>query len=147
MIKAIFRTLNKPYLKIIKAEIDKLKIARKFVIKMDTSHATVKNNDFAGRTYIMTLGAFGLVHLDFTTSNNPQKFDVIGNFPDDAPLPTHLVEVQTFDGGTVFLGQGKRFNNKGKELAWAGDGYILIGSTLQANQRYVLNMFGFFNKR
>ncbi|MBS9781339.1 MAG: hypothetical protein KGV56_02485 [Gammaproteobacteria bacterium] len=113
---------------------------QKYVMTMNAEHATVSKNNFADRTYLMTLGVFGFVHLDFTTTDTPAKFDELGVFPADAPLPTHLVENQTFDGGTVYLGQGKK-------TKWGGDGRILTGSVLQPNQRYIINMLGFFKHK
>ncbi len=120
---------------------------QKYVMTMNAEHATVSKNNFTDRTYLMTLGVFGFVHLDFTTTDTPAKFDELGHFPDDAPLPTHLVENQTFDGGTVYIGQGNRFNKKGNVRPWAGDGYLLTGSVLQPNQRYIINMLGFFKHK
>ncbi len=117
----------------------------KYTMLMNATNAKVKKNQCEQRTYLMTFGNFGILHLDFRTTANPQKFDVLGNFPDDAPLPTHLVEAQTYDGGSVFIGQGERIQN-GEEIKWAGDGYIISGTQLQPNKRYILNLMGFFKK-
>ncbi|MBS9781481.1 MAG: hypothetical protein KGV56_03210, partial [Gammaproteobacteria bacterium] len=80
IIKPAFRRLIKPYLSVIGAKLAELTTPRKYIMTMNAEHATVSKNNFADRTYLMTLGVFGFVHLDFTTTDTPAKFDELGVF-------------------------------------------------------------------
>lgn len=68
----------------------------------------------------------GTLHIDFTFKKGGHIF----NLPADAPVPNGLLEVQTFDGGTVFIDAKSR---------------SVMCTRLTANTRYVVDLKGRFN--
>ena len=72
----------------------------------------------------------GIIHLDFQRSvDNLSTVGTILALPPDAPTPVNTLEVQTWDGGYVFIGAGSR------SVQCRG---------ITANRRYVVDLIGFF---
>ena len=69
----------------------------------------------------------GVIHLDFkrTTKAN----GTILTLPSAAPTPINNLEVQTWDGGNVFIDAGAR---------------VVQCNGLSANRRYIIDLVGFF---
>lgn len=102
---------------------------REWVATYDPAQATImdaNNEKGANRRKLQLLGKFGKMHLDFTAQAEKCFFDL----PADAPVPLALIEVQTHDGGTVWLGPGQRKVRSGN---------------LTVGQRYIVDLTGFFN--
>lgn len=102
---------------------------REWVATYDPVQATImdaNNEKGANRRKLQLLGKLGKMHLDFTAQADKCFFDL----PADAPVPLALIEVQTHDGGTVWLGPGQRKVRSGN---------------LTVGQRYIVDLTGFFN--
>ena len=72
----------------------------------------------------------GIIHIDFQRSvDNISTVGTILAFPSDAPTPINTLEVQTWDGGSVYIEAGSR------SVRCRG---------ISANRRYVVDLIGFF---
>lgn len=71
--------------------------------------------------------SLGIIHLDFikTSSNN----GYVATLPANCPTPLSLIEVQTWDGGNIWIDGGSR------NIACGG---------LSTNRRYIVDLLGFF---
>lgn len=101
---------------------------REWVATYDPTQVTImdaNNEKGANRRKLQLLGEFGKMHLDFTAQAEKCFFDL----PADAPVPLALIEVQTHDGGTVWLGPGQRKVRSGG---------------LTVGQRYIVDLVGFW---
>lgn len=94
-----------------------------------SSIATFANSDGARRRLTMN-GPFGYLHLDFTARVTARKNNSGFYLPSNAPTPRSLLEVQTRDGGTIFIRAGSR------NIEWDG---------LTVGQRYIVDIIGFWN--
>ncbi|MGX2956425.1 hypothetical protein ACWIYZ_04955 [Ursidibacter arcticus] len=70
----------------------------------------------------------GILHLDFIVPRRTVMNMV--ELPNGAPTPTRLIEVQTRDGGFVWIEANSR---------------IVKTKECQTNTRYVIDLIGFFN--
>ena len=75
-------------------------------------------------------GNFGYLHLDFTCRKTQCLVGDNFNLPNSAPTPKGLLEVQTRDGGTIWLTRNAR------NIRWSG---------LTVGQRYIVDIIGFWN--
>lgn len=71
---------------------------------------------------------YGQIHLDFKLKSG--SGGEIAKLPDDAPTPVRLLEVQTNDGGTVWLDPQQR---------------TIKGGGLKPNTRYIVDLVGYFS--
>lgn len=102
---------------------------REWVATYDPAQATIidaNSEKGEARRKLQTWGRFGKMHLDFTAQAEKCFFDL----PVDSPVPLSLIEVQTHDGGTVWLGAGQRKVRSGG---------------LKVGTRYIVDLTGFFN--
>lgn len=79
------------------------------------------------RHYLRVMNGFGKIHLDFKAVTDVDG--AIFRLPDNAPNNLDLIEIQTHDGGYIWL----EANNK-----------VINASGLKANTRYVVDIIGFF---
>lgn len=82
----------------------------------------------ADRRRLTMQGNFGILHLDFTCRNTALGANA-WSLPTNSPTPVNLIEFQVRNGGTIWIEQGSR------QLRWSG---------LEANQRYVADLIGFW---
>ncbi|WP_439327607.1 hypothetical protein [Lonepinella sp. BR2357] len=85
------------------------------------------SNEIYRKLYVQ--GNYGYIHLDFrpvTVSGNVN----IATLPTNAPTPSATLEVQTFDGGNVWIDKDSR---------------KIYASGLTTGQRYTVNIPGYFN--
>lgn len=80
------------------------------------------------RTAIIQSG-FGTIHLDFKRVSGTSG--VIAVLPNTCPTPQSLIEVQLYDGGTVWVEGGSRQVNS-------------YGLTV--GRRYITDLVGYFNE-
>lgn len=83
------------------------------------------NQTFRRTLYLQ--GSFGYIHLDFVAQG--AQGDVAA-LPATAPTPIGLLEVQTYDGGYVYVDPNSR---------------IIKGGNLTRGTRYIVDIIGFFN--
>ena len=83
----------------------------------------------AQRRSITIQDGLGVVHIDFKRTSGTSG--AIMTLPSNCPTPTQLIEVQTWDGGSVWLDANNR------EVQSSG---------LTANRRYIVDLLGFFNE-
>lgn len=76
-------------------------------------------------------GKFGYVHLDFTYKGTNNAERNLFTLPSGCPRPNGLIEVQTFDGGSIWI---------------TDNGNIVKGSGLTTGQRYIVDIIGFWRK-
>ena len=99
----------------------------RFYIGTFGSNTTTGSVDEGWRKSLALSDNLGIIHLDFkrtTTANG-----TILTLPSAAPTPINTLEVQTRDGGNVFIAAGTR------EVRCSG---------LAANRRYITDLVGFF---
>lgn len=80
------------------------------------------------RRAVTIQNGLGVVHIDFKRTSGTRG--LVLTLPDSCPTPSKLIEVQTWDGGSVWLDANSR------EVQSRG---------LTANRRYVVDLLGFFN--
>lgn len=83
----------------------------------------------AQRRSVTIQDGLGIVHIDFKRTSG--KSGAIMTLPNNCPAPAKLIEVQTRDGGTVWLAANSR---------------TVYSQGLTANRRYIVDLFGFFNE-
>lgn len=71
----------------------------------------------------------GIIHLDFTTVADIGGITEIAKLPDDAPVPTGLIENQTPTGGTVWLTANNR---------------SIRAQNIRKGNRVIIDLVGFF---
>ena len=75
----------------------------------------------------------GIIHLEFTRSEFPTGTSTVVSevltFPSDAPTPINTLEVQTREGGSVYIEAGTR---------------TVLCKGLTSKRRYVVDLIGFF---
>ena len=71
----------------------------------------------------------GIIHLDFTTVADIGGITEIAKLPDDAPVPTGLIENQTPTGGTVWL---------------TGNNRSIRAQNIRKGNRVIIDLVGFF---
>lgn len=106
----------------------------KHIITPTTSRISVSSQNRDDRMVLMLNGAthVGLVHLDFTcTTSTRSAGDIIARLPNNAPTPLHLIEEMVDIGSDVRCW----VNPGGRDIYLAGGA---------RNQRYIINIMGFF---
>lgn len=81
------------------------------------------------RHQLQVINGFGKIHLDFKTASNYRGIVTLFALPPEAPRPSSLIEVQVFDGGSIWM---------------KGGDDIIYASGLNASTRYVVDIVGFF---
>lgn len=71
---------------------------------------------------------FGILHLDFT-ARTASNTNGAWTLPTTSPTPVSLIEMQTYDKGTIWIEPNTRI------IKWSG---------LTAGQRYVVDLIGFW---
>ena len=84
------------------------------------------NDDGWGRKLTLS-DNLGIIHLNFKRTNTANG--TVLTLPSDAPTPITTLEVQTWDGGNVYIDPGTR---------------TVKCSGLSANRRYIIDLIGFF---
>lgn len=89
------------------------------------------NNDplEAQRRAVTIQDGLGIVHIDFKRTSGTSG--LVLTLPDSCPTPSKLIEVQTWDGGSVWLDANSR---------------QVYCNGLTANRRYIVDLLGFFNE-
>lgn len=93
-----------------------------------------QSEDKEGRAFmkIDNITGFGIVHLDFRLPRLYKAHTAVATLPENAPLPSDLMEVQvTPSGAMVYLNPGSR--------------EILVTSGFSSGVRYIANLVGFFD--
>lgn len=83
------------------------------------------------RRVLRVMNGFGLIHLDFKVSGTASS-GRIAYLGSDAPRPVGLIEMQTADGGIIYMNDGST---------------TLESSGLTAGKRYIINLVGFFKPK
>ena len=94
-----------------------------------TSHHPNDYNS-QNRKQLTVLDGMGKIHLDFKIVKAGGPRQALFRLPADAPNNLQLIETQVWDGSSVYLDAGQK---------------IIYGNGLQANQRYILDLIGFFD--
>lgn len=79
--------------------------------------------------YFVPTIKLGIIHLDFTTVADIGGITEIAKLPDDAPVPTGLIENQTSTGGTVWLTANNR---------------SIRAQNIRKGNRVIIDLIGFF---
>lgn len=79
------------------------------------------------RHKLRVVNGFGKIHLDFKAVVNVDGS--IFKLPSNAPRNLDLIEVQTHDGGSIWLSE---------------DSKVIHASGLKAGTRYIVDLIGFF---
>lgn len=102
----------------------------KFVLEPNESAVQIDNGNRDQRMQLQTLGAFGVLHLDFTAvKESATRGDKAFTIPDGMPTPLSLIEHMTRDGGTIWVGKGER------QIKFNG---------LKRGSRYIADLVGFW---
>lgn len=96
----------------------------------NVEHKGTTGNEARRRLFLQ--GNFGYLHLDFTykgtnKANNRDLFTI----PNGVPRANGLMEIQTFDGGTIYL---------------TDNGNVVKGAGLTNGQRYIVDLTGFWRR-
>lgn len=105
---------------------------QEYLLTVNERNAKILNPTFPdapNRYKMQTWGKYGKIHLDFTYLGNNANGGLLFTLPSNAPLPIGLVEVQTHDGGSIYL------DNKSK---------LVKAGVLTKNTRYIVDLIGFF---
>lgn len=84
------------------------------------------NNDGWGRRLTLS-DNLGIIHLDFKRTKTTNG--TVLTLPSTAPTPISTLEVQTWDGGNVYINAGAR---------------TVQCKGLSAKRRYIVDLIGFF---
>lgn len=109
----------------------KLETVAEYVLALnDTVVSQEKMGNPENRRKLAIMGSFGKVHLDFIyTGADKASGQTLFSFPSGTPLPKGLIEVQTFDGGVI----------------WVGDNRDTVrGGSLTTGTRYIVDLIGFW---
>lgn len=87
-------------------------------------------NDGENRRKLLVMDGFGILHLDIVKNANASG-GTVGTLPANSPVPMHLLEVQANDGATFYITPNSR---------------TIVSQGARANQRYILNIVGFFRE-
>lgn len=82
-----------------------------------------------GRRQLTVLDGMGKIHLDFKIVKNTGPRQMLFKLPPDAPKNLELIETQLWDGTSVWVDAGS---------PW------VMGNSLKAGQRYIVDLIGFF---
>lgn len=94
----------------------------------NAEHKGTTNNNARRRLFLQ--GSIGYLHLDFTYKGRDKAAVQIFNL-NGAPKPNGLIEIQTFDGGSI----------------WIEDNANVVNcSGLTNGQRYIVNLVGFWRR-
>ena len=88
-----------------------------------------RDYDNPSRRYLQVVDGIGKFHLDFMPKKDISGITNIFALPAGCPRPNDLVEVQTHDGGSVFMTAGAT---------------VIQGLNLKANTRYIVDLLAFF---
>lgn len=109
---------------------------RKLANTYPLSYATTKDRvstwnpvdyDNDERHKLRVVNGFGKIHLDFKAVTNVDGS--IFKLPPNAPKNLDLIEVQTHDGGSIWIDKGSK---------------MIHASGLKAGTRYIVDIIGFF---
>lgn len=109
----------------------KLETVAEYVLTLNDTVASQEGmGNPESRRKLFVQGTFGKLHLDFIyTGADKANGQLLFSFPNRTPLPRGLIEVQTFDGGTI----------------WVGDNRDTVrGGKLTTGTRYIIDLIGFW---
>lgn len=109
----------------------KLETVAEYVLTLNETVASQeKMGNPESRRKLFVQGTFGKLHLDFVyVGEDKANGQLLFSFPRGTPLPRGLIEVQTFDGGTI----------------WVRDnGDTVRGGKLTTGTRYIIDLIGFW---
>lgn len=90
----------------------------------------ISNKDDARRTlYYVPSIKLGIIHLDFTAVKVINGHTVLGVLPENSPVPSGLIEVQTPTEGTVWITAGSR---------------TIMAQSIPQGKRVIVDLIGFF---
>lgn len=109
----------------------KLETVAEYVLALnDTVVSQEKMGNPENRRKLYIQGMFGKLHLDFVyIGADKGKGQNLFSFPIGTPLPNGLIEIQTFDGGAIWVGDNQN---------------IVKGGGLTNGVRYVVDLIGFW---
>lgn len=90
-------------------------------------NASSGSSDGDGRRLLQVLDGWGVLHLDFRLSEPGTQ--VVADLPASAPTARSIIEVQTHDGGSVWINPGSRQAR---------------GRFPEPGQRYIVDLAGFW---
>lgn len=99
----------------------------KFYTGVFGSNTVSGSNDDGWRKRLTLSDNLGIIHLDFKRTNTANG--TILTLPSAAPTPVNTLEVQTWDGGLLYIEAGAR---------------TVQCRGLSANRRYIADLIGFF---
>lgn len=82
-----------------------------------------------GRCVLTVQNGYGTFHIDFIRTKGSGTSN-LAKLPDNAPTPDSLLEVQLFDGTTVYIDAQSR---------------IVKAKNVANNQRYIVDLTGYFS--
>ena len=126
--------LNEDHFEIKQGKVCAKRKSSKFTLNWAISKDIVANHhprdyDNPSRRYLQVVDGIGKFHLDFMPKKDISGITNIFALPAGCPRPNDLVEVQTHDGGSVFMTAGAT---------------VIQGLNLKANTRYIVDLLAFF---
>ena len=126
--------LNEDHFEIKKGKVCTKRKSSKFTLNWAISKDIVANHhpkdyENPSRRYIQIVDSIGKFHLDFMPKKDINGITNIFSLPAGCPSPNDLVEVQTHDGGSLFMTANAR---------------VIQGLNLKANTRYIVDLLAFF---
>lgn len=126
--------LNDDHFEIEKGKVCARRKASKFVLNWAATKDVVGNHndrDYTNtsRRYLQVVDGIGKFHLDFMPKKDINAITSIFIMPAGCPRPNDLVEVQTHDGGSLFI---------------TANSTVIQGQNLKANTRYIVDLLAFF---
>lgn len=82
-----------------------------------------------GRKRLQVKDGFGLLHLDFFARTANLGVNGTWRLPENSPTPKSLIEIQTYDRGTIWIAANSRV------IRWSG---------LTSGNRYIVDLVGFW---
>lgn len=126
--------LNEDHFEIKKGKVCAKRKTSKFTMNWAASKDRVGANndrdyDNPNRRYLQVINGIGKFHLDFKPKVDLSGATSIFSLPAGCPRPDDLVEVQTHDGGSLWI---------------VANGSTIMGQNLKANTRYIVDLLAFF---
>lgn len=108
-----------------------LETNKEFVLTINekvASHERMSLEESRRKLYMQ--GSFGKLHLDFHyIGEDKARSQILFQFPTGTPLANGLIEVQTYDGGVIWVGDNQK---------------IVRGANLTNGARYIVDLIGFW---
>lgn len=107
-------------------------VVRRQQFDLTWGHRVTAGNDRDApfRRKAIIQNGYGTIHLDFKLIDGANKFGIVATLPNNCPMPSSLIEVQTFDGNSLWISENTR---------------SIYAVNLNLNTRYIVDLVGYFN--